>query len=146
MVSSIEPKIDHPFEKLSQLLNIWIYKESESEYLLSPILFRLGSKNLDINVEEKVNLILGSQIFQKTTLSPYDIMRGIIYYIKGKDYNKAGWHLYQALQLIIKNEAIKEDDVLKDIRDLEKLKNKKDDSIKKPPEGGFSKHRLQINQ
>ena len=112
MVSSIEPKIDHPFEKLSQLLNIWIYKESESEYLLSPILFRLGSKNLDINVEEKVNLILGSQIFQKTTLSPYDIMRGIIYYIKGKDYNKAGWHLYQALQLIIKNEAIKEDDVL----------------------------------
>lgn len=57
MVSSIEPKIDHPFEKLSQLLNIWIYKESESEYLLSPILFRLGSKNLDINVEEKVNLI-----------------------------------------------------------------------------------------
>ena len=56
IVSSIKPEINFPFEKLNHLLDVWIYKESEKEYLLSPILYKLGGKNLGNETYKKINI------------------------------------------------------------------------------------------
>lgn len=111
LVSSVEPIIEHPFEKILKLIDIWIYKESENQYLLSPILFKLGSKNLNIKVEENINNILATEIIKQELVTPYEIVRGISYFIKAKEYNKAGWFLYQALYSLIQTKNVSEDDV-----------------------------------
>jgi len=111
LVSSIEPRIEHPFAKLATLLDVWIFKESDSEYLLSSLLYKLGSKNLDFKVEENINLVLGHNIFNKNELNPYEISKGINYYIKAKEVNTATFRLFQALHSAMYIDDISEDDM-----------------------------------
>ncbi len=111
LVSSINPIVVYPFEKIITLLDTWIYKESEKEYLLSPVLYKLGSKNLDIKVEKNINNRLGLKIFTKKILNEYEIMKGMLYLIKAEEYDTAGFNMTRILHSIIDNEEIKESNV-----------------------------------
>lgn len=111
LVSNIEPKIQHPFIKLGTLLDAWIFKESDKEYLLSPLIYKIGSKNLDLEVEKNINFALGNYVFQKGTVNPYEISKGINYYVKAQEYNIAGLRLFQALHSAMEIDTISEDDM-----------------------------------
>lgn len=112
LVSSVKPSIMHPIEKINTLLNNWIFKEGENEYLLSPLIYKLGPNNLDPQVEKNINFTLGTHIFNKETVNPYDVFRGISHLIKAKEINTAGFRLFQALHSIAQNEDVHEDDVM----------------------------------
>lgn len=111
VVSNVEPKIEHPFAKLGALLNIWMFKETEKEYLLSPLIYKLGSKNLDKKVKKNINLELGHYIFSKGEVNSYEISKGIAYYIQAKETNMAAFRLFQALHSAIYIADISEDDM-----------------------------------
>lgn len=111
LVSSIEPKIDNPFIKIGSILNIWMFKESDKEYLLSPLIYKLGSKNLDLKVEQKINLKLGNYIFDKGAVNPYEISKGINYYIKARELNIAGFRLFESLYSAMKIKNLTENDM-----------------------------------
>ena len=112
LVSSVKPSIIHPFEKINTLLNNLIFKESEDEYLLSPLLYKLGSQNLKPQIERNINFILGTHIFNQETVNPYDVIKGIHYLLKAKEFNTTGFRLFQALYSIAQNDEICEEDVL----------------------------------
>ena len=97
VISAITPSIEHPFDKLDLLLNSWVFKESDNEYLLSPLIYKLGSDNLNPNVERKINFLLGSKIFEKKSVTPFEATKGINYLIKAKEVNTAGFSLFQIL-------------------------------------------------
>ena len=111
LVCSIKPIIKFPYEKINQLLDIWIYKESEKEYLISPILYKLGVKNLDTEIYKKINISLGENIIKKRTLDQYDVSKGLLYFISAEQYDRAGYLLVRALFSIVNDKDVKENDI-----------------------------------
>ena len=111
IVSSIKPEINFPFEKLNHLLDVWIYKESEKEYLLSPILYKLGGKNLGNETYKKINIELAENLIRKKVLDQFSFNKAFTYLICAEEYNKAGYLLVTALFSIINNKELKEEDI-----------------------------------
>lgn len=110
LVSEIIPIIEHPFDKLHNLLNIWIFKESKDTFLLSPLLYKQGSKNLSENVNKKINCILGDNVLKNKELNPYEVIKGLAYYIKAEEFNSAGFFFFRVLISIADQENISESD------------------------------------
>lgn len=112
LVSEIIPIIEHPFDKMNDLLNIWIFKESKDTFLLSPLLYKQGSKNLSENVNKKINCILGDNVLKNKELNPYEVIKGLVYYIKAEEFNSAGFFFFKVLISIADQENISESDTL----------------------------------
>lgn len=111
IVSSIKPEINFPFEKLNHLLDVWIYKESEKEYLISPVLYKLGGRNLENETYKKINIELAENLIHKKVLDQFSFNKAFTYFICAEEYNRAGYLLVTALFSIINNKELKEEDI-----------------------------------
>ncbi len=90
IISNVNPSIQHPFEKISSVLGLWVQQDSPDTYIISPLLNHLGSGNLTADTQINVHNELGESIIGKGQLGPVDIMKTVSHFCSAKQFNKAG--------------------------------------------------------
>ena len=92
IISSIEPAIDRPGERINQLKGTWLQENGNGYLLLSPLIKRLDD-NVDLNTKHKIYKKLAKQIIEKKNISQIDAATAILYFSLGHDYNNAAFIL-----------------------------------------------------
>lgn len=106
VVSGVQPSIKLPIEKLQNLVGLWVQKETDTLFSLSPLLKQIGSENLSFDIETSINRELGENILSKERLDPHSAIKAITYFIKSNEYNKAGFILVLVLSESLKNSKL----------------------------------------
>jgi len=88
-ISQVEEKIQHPNEKLHDLVNIWI-EQQEKFYLVSPLIYNIGEQNLSQNTIQETHRAIAKSILEEKKINQINASRIISSFIKGKDFNNAG--------------------------------------------------------
>ena len=65
-ISQVEEKIQHPNEKLQDLVNIWI-EQQEKFYLVSPLIYNIGEQNLSQNTIQETHRAIAKSILDKAS-------------------------------------------------------------------------------
>ncbi|WP_010516799.1 hypothetical protein [Croceivirga radicis] len=90
LISEVEKRILNVNEKLLLLEDVWIQKNSESSYSVSPLILSIGERNLPVDVIQNVHLAIGNAILKEKTINEINGNQCITSLLKGKDFNKAG--------------------------------------------------------
>lgn len=109
-ISEVEKSIDFPNEKFLDLVNVWVQKISDEVFQTSPIIYNLGEDNLQEDVVRNVHLAIAKSILSDKKLDQITASRCITSFIRGKDFNNAGFIL---LELYRSANSIKEIRALK---------------------------------
>ncbi len=128
-VSDVQKSIEHPNEKLADLVNIWIQQQG-SEFQMSPLIHDIGKKNLHPDVINNTYVALGKSIMTKKKLDLLSASRAINQFIAGKAFDLASEVL-----IVVLNSA-QEEDQLKTIKEWGYLDYWKTTSL--PPEISIS--------
>lgn len=102
-IAEINPEIKSALGKFSAVVGLWIQRDSERTYQLSPLIKNLKISSLDKNLEQRINLLLAKSILEKKMLDPFDAKNAIHYFIAADDYKNAISVLITAL-----NEGLKQ--------------------------------------
>lgn len=107
-VSKINESIENPYEKLLELINIWIQPQEKEMYQLSPLIQDIANYNLTEDVIKNVHLALGEAILSRKKLNTINASQAIHQFVAGKDFNQAGSILMMVLNSSKTMEEIKE--------------------------------------
>lgn len=111
-VASIEEKINYIREIFQTLVDVWIQKQHDNTYLISPLIQDIGKDNLDENIIFNVHSKFAENILTKNkSINPIDGMRVINSFIKATDFINAGVILLKIYQSAKTEKEVK---VLKD--------------------------------
>ena len=106
-ISEVESSIDHPNEKFLDLANVWVQKISDEVFQTSPIIYNLGEDNLPEDVIQNVHLAVAKSILSDKKLDQIHASRCITSFIRGKDFNNAGFILLELYRSAISKKEIK---------------------------------------
>lgn len=106
IVSSANPPVVSPFEKVNSLSGTWLQKNNDETYFISPLIKRLGSNNVLYETRKEINNKLAQNILAKKSLSQYDSQRAITYFLAGESFDNAGMIMIMALQSYFKHPEI----------------------------------------
>lgn len=95
-VASVKEPLAHTGEILVALRDIWIQSSGENSFQLSPLIKRLKG-NISLEVERNIYTTLGGQILEKKNISQIEAYKAIYYFIRGNQFNEAGFVLYKVL-------------------------------------------------
>ncbi|KAF2508369.1 hypothetical protein EYY60_14660 [Flavobacterium zhairuonense] len=98
IVCNVNPAINYPFEKISNLSGTWLQKNSDQTYSVSPLIKRLGSNNLLLETKKEINNGLAHNILSKKNISQYDAQSAISHFIEGESFDDAGMVMAMGLQ------------------------------------------------
>ena len=99
-VAQVEPTIDRYRELLLALEGVWILRDSQNRLVRSPLASVLPVSILSVDERRAVQLVLGSRIVRKLTLSSADARLAILYFAGAEQFNYAGSLLANALESI----------------------------------------------
>ncbi|KOR36820.1 hypothetical protein AM228_10570 [Planktothricoides sp. SR001] len=88
-LANVAPNIERPRQRLNQLLGIWIQRDVNDIFTVSPLINALGSQDLSVAVRKECHLALGERIVQGE-ISQYKAVRAILHFIEADAFNKAG--------------------------------------------------------
>ncbi len=74
-----------------------MHREGNREYVLSPLLSRLGDENLSIELQKAIHLALANSILEKRRLGPLQASQAIGHFVAGGDADSAALVLLVAL-------------------------------------------------
>lgn len=100
IVAASSPNISRPQEKINSIKGTWIQQINFNEFILSPLIKRLGTKDLSESTILEINYKLGRSIFDKGKVNQIDVLHIITYYISAKKFEDAGFILMSFLQHI----------------------------------------------
>lgn len=104
-ISSCDPVINKPMEKVTNLTGSWIQRNNQ-EFIVSPLIKRLGVNNLSKVLIKEVNLKLGNALLAKSPLSQYEVQDLIIYFKNSDDYERVGFVILNFLKFCISQPSI----------------------------------------
>jgi hypothetical protein len=107
-ISEVPPPISRPFEKVVNVSGLWLQKDTESNYLISPLLKPLGQLNLDTETIKNVNHVLGLHIVHKRKISPLEGLRAIGYFVAAEAYKEAGTTLILSIDQLDRHNVSKD--------------------------------------
>ena len=125
----VEPVIQHPNDKLTSLIGLWIQRDANQRLLTSPLVKRLGSINLLPATKRDCHLWLGDRIVRKHQLTRLDILQAFNHFCSAEEFNRAGTILILALGEMSRAE-VQADDFLSAIWTHIPLPNEMDLSIR----------------
>lgn len=103
IVAESSPTIAHPQEKINLIEGTWIQQLNYREYLISPLIKRLGTNDLSESTVLDINYKLGKSILSKGKINQIDACNIIMYYLSAKKFDDAGFILMSFLQYINTN-------------------------------------------
>ena len=105
IVSDCNPNIIKAKERVLQLTGSWMQRNG-LEYIVSPLIKRLGTENLHQSLVLEINDELGNQLLSKGSLSQFDVQHVISYFINSKQYEKAGFVILNYLKHCISEPSL----------------------------------------
>lgn len=105
MVCEVPPSIPRPMERLAEVSGLWIQRDTDISYQISPLLTQLGSMNLEPPTKKLVCLALGRYLIKKQEIHPLEAIRVIGHFVTAEAYREAGLTLLVSLEQIEKHEA-----------------------------------------
>ncbi|RYE27030.1 MAG: hypothetical protein EOP48_34740, partial [Sphingobacteriales bacterium] len=88
-ISTIEVQIENHFEKLQQLVDVWIQNDGTA-YYVSPLIQDLGLRNLSSAQRRSTYLIAADSILKTRKLDQITGARTINLFIKAREFDSAG--------------------------------------------------------
>lgn len=98
LISTANPQVAFPFEKINGLIGTWLQKNNDETYFVSPLIRRLGSKDILPNTQKEINISLAKNILKNKNISQYDAQSALTYFLAGESYDDAGLVMVMALQ------------------------------------------------
>jgi len=105
IVADCNPNITKATEKILQLTGSWLQRDG-IDYIISPLIKRLGVTNLHESLVREINLELGNQLLSRGTLSQYDVQHVIIYFKNSKQFDKVGFIILNYLKHCISKPSL----------------------------------------
>lgn len=106
-ISNVEERIQHPNEKLQDLVNVWIEQQDKS-YLVSPLIYKIGEKNLSPDTIKNTHAAIAKSILEDKKINQINASRIISSFLNAKDFNNAGIILFMVYQSAVTSESIKQ--------------------------------------
>ena len=103
-LADVSPHIERPRQHLNNLLGVWIQRDVNNYFRVSPLVKVLGSQDISINVRRECHLILGERIV-RTDFDQYNAFNAICHFTIAEAFNKAGSLLLVALNILEDHEA-----------------------------------------
>lgn len=104
-VAAIYPTVERPRERLNALLGLWVQRDADEGFLISPLIKALGSSDLSPLTRKDCHLALGELTISKSELSQSDITNAVIYFLAGEAFDRAGVILILAFSQIYEMDA-----------------------------------------
>ncbi|WEK20511.1 MAG: SMEK domain-containing protein [Candidatus Pedobacter colombiensis] len=96
VISAVEPAIDHPAERLNELLGSWVQDSGKGKYQLSPLIKKLND-NVTADTRAKIHVALADNILAKKNISILEACVVIHYFQAAGEFNRAAVVLIKAL-------------------------------------------------
>ncbi|MBP0021660.1 MAG: hypothetical protein J7647_29405 [Cyanobacteria bacterium SBLK] len=106
-IASVEPSILRPRQHFKDLTGLWIQKDTENRFRVSPLIKQLGKSELIETVSKRCYQKLGEEIISQSSIDQYDAQDAILYFFSADNFNQAGIILMLALQNLEEYESEK---------------------------------------
>lgn len=111
-IASIAKPLDHPAERLTSLLGLWVQRDSTDRYVVSPLVSRFSNVNLSRETERQVHRYLARRLMRDRPITPLTATQAITHYIAADLYEDAGMVLLSSLWGYLKAKKPKDDFLL----------------------------------
>lgn len=109
-IASVEPIVERYPERLNALMGLWVQRNTNNRFLVSPLVKALGSDNLLSETRKVCHLRLGERfIHQNRQYNQYDAIDALIHFYNAEAFNKAGTILILALYELDKIDELVDD-------------------------------------
>ncbi|WP_340397442.1 hypothetical protein NST50_29665 [Paenibacillus sp. FSL E2-0202] len=96
-ISTITPAISNPYERIIDLLGLWVQKDTTDNHIVSPLVSQMGSLNLQDDLQKVIHQIVGKYTIEIGTITPLDAIRAIGHFLKAESYREAGLTVIMSL-------------------------------------------------
>lgn len=114
-LSSIPKSLDHPPERLTSLVGLWIQPDGPDRYLVSPLVSRLTDSNLSADTERQVHQYLASSLVRERPITALTAVQAITHFVAAELYQDAGMLLLSSLVGYLKEKKPKDDFLLSEM-------------------------------
>ncbi len=102
-LAAVAPEVTRPRERLIALAGLWVERDAEERFRISPLIRTLGSEDVALPVRRACNRVLAERILQRGALHPGEVNEAILYFVEAKEPDRAGllliWVLSDMLHL-----------------------------------------------
>ena len=100
-IASVSPSIDRSLERLHLVTGLWVEREADDRYSLSPLFGTVPGGTVDIVTQRGVHVAVGTRIVRQQVLDPWQAARAIRHFYAGGKANYAAWLLLRGLDAIL---------------------------------------------
>jgi len=108
-VASVEQDLDRPYDRLHDLIGLWVQSDINEHLIISPLVREIGRRNLSPKKKKACYLTLGELIVSRHQISPQDFTDAIIYFLGAEAFERAGLMLIHELQELNSIDALVDD-------------------------------------
>jgi hypothetical protein len=102
-LAAVAPEVAHPRERLTALAGLWVERDAEERFRISPLIRTLGSGDVALPVKVACNHVLAERILQRRILHPDEVNEALVYFVEARELDRAGlmliWVLSDMLRL-----------------------------------------------
>ena len=102
-LAAVAPEVAHPRERLTALAGLWVERDAEERFRISPLIRTLGSGDVALPVRQACNRVLAERILTRGALHPGEVNEAILYFVEAREPDRAGllliWVLSDMLRL-----------------------------------------------
>ncbi|HET8587690.1 MAG TPA: hypothetical protein VFM74_07435 [Candidatus Limnocylindria bacterium] len=99
-LAAAAPDIPRPRKRLATLDGLWVQRDAQQRYVLSPLLHAVGSADLAHDTAKRCHRVLGDRIVKRRQLDPLEILRAIGHFHQAEEFDIAGVLFAQALSVL----------------------------------------------
>lgn len=93
----INPQIKHPLKAILKFDGLWIQRDSEENFILSPLVHNIGQDDITSNCKKECHINIAEWILSKKTVGSTNALYVITQFILAEEYDKAGSFLLNVL-------------------------------------------------
>jgi len=90
LLANIKPVVSHANEKLHNLTGLWIQRDIQDTFSVSPLVRTLGEGFLSEQTRHDCHDVLGRRLLRKRTVDPNEIWEAFDHFFSAKEFGRAG--------------------------------------------------------
>lgn len=88
-LAGVTPAVDRPAEQLNELLGSWVQRDTNTRYVVSPLVKPLGRSELRPEVRKGCYRLLAEVVTSRREMNPLECERAILYNVEACEYGRA---------------------------------------------------------
>jgi len=115
LLANIIPVVPHANEKLHKLTGLWIQRDIQDTFSVSPLVRTLGEGFLSEQTRHDCHDVLGKRLLKKRTVDPNEIWEAFGHFFSAKEFGRAGSVLMIAFNSLSRLRALSDHRGLLDV-------------------------------